>query len=341
MSDLPVTIHKSPYEGADVGEYTERIGHNDKNAAQGFAKHIISKGGKARIGKRGSDFHVYHKGAGPISMNDYRKSGAMEAYFKSLKEDQEMKTRSKEMSDSWKDKLAVKIARKLTGDKETPMLPSEKEEEKRLKQQERDEDARKLKQRLSADKRKLKEDQELSEEELEEVSMAAMGHAADRDFGNHGSARPTLSKTSMTSSSAKYKLTHKKTGKVISIHKSAPEAVTARNKIGNSESHAILKEEKSMNENVSDLIDAISTGSTLGIESSFNAAMAEKLVTALDTYKEQVANNLFANTPVEEGIETPRKGYMRPAPPGTYAYDQAAKKAKAAQDKKDAKAKKE
>ena len=69
--DLPVTIHKSPYEGAQVGEYTEMFVSSPKTAQQ-FAKYIIFKGGSARLGKRGQDTYVYHKGAGPISKRDFR-----------------------------------------------------------------------------------------------------------------------------------------------------------------------------------------------------------------------------------------------------------------------------
>ena len=71
--DLPVTIHKSPYEGAEVGEYTEMF-HASPKTAQQFAKYIILKGGSARIGKRAQDMYVYHKGAGPITKRDFRMS---------------------------------------------------------------------------------------------------------------------------------------------------------------------------------------------------------------------------------------------------------------------------
>lgn len=83
MSDLPVTIHKSPYEGAEVGEYTE-IFPGSPLSAQRFAKHIISKGGKARIGKRGQDYYVYHTGAGPISKRDWRMSEAVHRFDEPL-----------------------------------------------------------------------------------------------------------------------------------------------------------------------------------------------------------------------------------------------------------------
>lgn len=71
MTDLPITIHKSPYEGAEVGEYTE-VFVSSPATAQQFAKYIISKGGKVRLGKRGQEIYVYHKGAGPISKRDFR-----------------------------------------------------------------------------------------------------------------------------------------------------------------------------------------------------------------------------------------------------------------------------
>lgn len=72
-SDLHVVNHKSPYEGAEVGEYTDTFQGSPKSA-QLFAKHIVSKGGSARIGRRGSDYYVYHKGAGPLTKNDWRKT---------------------------------------------------------------------------------------------------------------------------------------------------------------------------------------------------------------------------------------------------------------------------
>jgi hypothetical protein len=42
-----------------------------------------------------------------------------------------------------------------------------------------------------------------------------------------------------------------------------------------------------------DLIDAISTGDAMGIESSFNAAMAEKISVKLDAMRQDVAQNMF------------------------------------------------
>lgn len=70
-SDLPVHVHKSPYEGAEVGEYTTTF-RASPNSAQRFAKHVIAKGGKARIGKRGQDHFVYHKGVS-ITKEQWRK----------------------------------------------------------------------------------------------------------------------------------------------------------------------------------------------------------------------------------------------------------------------------
>jgi hypothetical protein len=41
------------------------------------------------------------------------------------------------------------------------------------------------------------------------------------------------------------------------------------------------------------LIDAIATGDAVGIESSFNAAMAEKIAVQLDVKRQEVAQNMF------------------------------------------------
>lgn len=71
--DLPVIVHKSPFEGAEVGEYTEVFSGSPLSSQQ-FAKYIISKGGKARIGKRGGDYFVYYKGIGPISKVEWQKT---------------------------------------------------------------------------------------------------------------------------------------------------------------------------------------------------------------------------------------------------------------------------
>jgi hypothetical protein len=44
------------------------------------------------------------------------------------------------------------------------------------------------------------------------------------------------------------------------------------------------------------LIDAISTGDATGVESSFNAAMAEKIAVQLDVKRQEVAQNMFKAT---------------------------------------------
>ena len=45
--------------------------------------------------------------------------------------------------------------------------------------------------------------------------------------------------------------------------------------------------------NVKSLIDAISTGNALETEGSFNAAMAEKISSRLETMRAEVAQNMF------------------------------------------------
>ena len=51
--------------------------------------------------------------------------------------------------------------------------------------------------------------------------------------------------------------------------------------------------------NVKNLIDAIATGDTVGTESSFNAAIAEKIAGRLETMRASVAQNMF-KTPEAE-----------------------------------------
>jgi len=56
--------------------------------------------------------------------------------------------------------------------------------------------------------------------------------------------------------------------------------------------------------NVKDLINAISTGDTVGTESSFNAAIAEKIAGRLETMRASVAQNIFNQQSfVEEEVE--------------------------------------
>ncbi len=70
---LPVVVHASPYEGAEVGEYTAMF-PGSALSAQNFAQYIIDRGGVARVGRRGGDHYVYHRGAGPLTVADWRKS---------------------------------------------------------------------------------------------------------------------------------------------------------------------------------------------------------------------------------------------------------------------------
>jgi hypothetical protein len=56
-----------------------------------------------------------------------------------------------------------------------------------------------------------------------------------------------------------------------------------------------------MSESVRNLIDAIATGSAVGTEEQFNAAMAEKISVKLDDMRQDVAANMFKN--VEETVD--------------------------------------
>jgi hypothetical protein len=51
---------------------------------------------------------------------------------------------------------------------------------------------------------------------------------------------------------------------------------------------------------VRQLIDAIDSGKTLEIESTFEALMADKVATKLDAYRQEVAKNMFASQVAEE-----------------------------------------
>jgi hypothetical protein len=42
-----------------------------------------------------------------------------------------------------------------------------------------------------------------------------------------------------------------------------------------------------------ELIDALATGDSIAIEDSFNNAMSQKISSALDSYRTQVAQNMF------------------------------------------------
>lgn len=52
-----------------------------------------------------------------------------------------------------------------------------------------------------------------------------------------------------------------------------------------------------------DLINAISTGDSVGIESAFNTAMAEKITVKLDAMRQEVAQNMFKAPAVEASAE--------------------------------------
>ena len=88
--------------------------------------------------------------------------------------------------------------------------------------------------------------------------------------------------------------------KVPTFSRSVPYShqVAVKHADGTSKMHPIksvkfVKENK-MNEQVKDLIDAIDSGKSEAIESSFNAIMSEKMVAALDAKRSQVADQLFA-----------------------------------------------
>lgn len=51
--------------------------------------------------------------------------------------------------------------------------------------------------------------------------------------------------------------------------------------------------------NIKSLIDAISTGDSIGTEQSFNAAMAEKISAKLDTMRQDIAQTMFATEEIE------------------------------------------
>jgi hypothetical protein len=54
---------------------------------------------------------------------------------------------------------------------------------------------------------------------------------------------------------------------------------------------------------VRQLIDAIDSGKTLEIESTFEALMADKVATKLDAYRQEVSKNMFASQVAEEKKE--------------------------------------
>lgn len=52
-----------------------------------------------------------------------------------------------------------------------------------------------------------------------------------------------------------------------------------------------------------DLVDAIATGDAVGIETTFNAAMAEKISVHLDAMRQEVAQNMFKPAAEETSTE--------------------------------------
>lgn len=63
-------------------------------------------------------------------------------------------------------------------------------------------------------------------------------------------------------------------------------------------------QEESMNEQTLELIDAIESGKSTAIETSFNEIMANKLVSAIDNRRQEIASGLFdmQEETVEEGV---------------------------------------
>jgi len=58
-----------------------------------------------------------------------------------------------------------------------------------------------------------------------------------------------------------------------------------------------------MSDSVRNLINAISAGSAIDTEESFNAAMAEKISIKLDAMRQDVATNMFATEELKEEVE--------------------------------------
>lgn len=125
---------------------------------------------------------------------------------------------------------------------------------------------------------------ELTEEELNEMGYGSE-RGAEHAWASSGNHKPVAK--------SKYHVKNKTTGKIVSTHASAPDAVRARAKIGGHDTHAIIKEETSLMEQVKELINAIEAGKSVAIESTFNEIMASKMVDAIDTMRNNIATNLF------------------------------------------------
>lgn len=146
---------------------------------------------------------------------------------------------------------------------------------------------------------------ELSEDEVNEISAAASGHAAEREFASNGDSRAPVTKN-QAPAKTKYHVKSQKNGKIVSTHNNAPDAVRARNKLGTYKTHSIIKEEFSLMEEIKNLINAIQTGKTLDIESSFNEVMSAKLVGAIDNRRAEIASSLFDEA-VDEAVVPDKK----------------------------------
>jgi HAMP domain-containing protein len=63
-----------------------------------------------------------------------------------------------------------------------------------------------------------------------------------------------------------------------------------------------------MNETVINLVDAIKSGDVVSTETAFAAAMAEKLADRIDTLRQEVAKDMFANETVTDEFEEIEEG---------------------------------
>jgi len=52
--------------------------------------------------------------------------------------------------------------------------------------------------------------------------------------------------------------------------------------------------------NTRELVDALASGDSIDIDNSFNSVMSQKISSALDNYRVQVAQNLFPKTEIEQ-----------------------------------------
>jgi hypothetical protein len=59
-----------------------------------------------------------------------------------------------------------------------------------------------------------------------------------------------------------------------------------------------------MSETTMELINAIESGDAVGIESTFNAAMAEKISGKIEAMRSDVAQNMFKTVTQQEPTET-------------------------------------